>query len=455
MPTDSPALPDVGSTQQPARRRVGFVSLGCPKALVDSERIITQLRLDGYDIAPNYAAADVVVVNTCGFIDSARAESLAAIGEALDANGRVIVTGCLGVHADLIRETHPRVLAVSGPQQYEQVVGAVRHHAPLGRQPNPHLDLVPGEGIRLTPRHYAYLKISEGCNNKCTFCIIPGMRGRLVSRPAGDVLAEAERLVRNGVRELLVIAQDSSAYGADLKYREDSWNGRPVRSHLTDLSGELGSLGAWVRLHYVYPYPHVDELLPMMAAGRILPYLDIPFQHASPPVLKRMRRPAMADRTLERIRHWREVCPELAIRSTFIVGFPGETERDFQTLLDFLRDAQLDRVGCFRYSNVAGARANQFPGCVPEGVKRERERHLMELQAGISRARLQAKVGQRIEVLVDEVTDAGAVARSHADAPEIDGLVLLEASPGLRAGDRVQALITAASDHDLHGRVAA
>ena len=454
MPTEASVTPAAKSTNRPERPRVGFVSLGCPKALVDSERIITQLRLDGYDIAPNYDSADVVVVNTCGFIDSARAESLAAIGEALDANGRVIVTGCLGVHENLIRETHPRVLAVSGPQQYEQVVGAVRHHAPLGRQPNPHQDLVPGEGVRLTPRHYAYLKISEGCNNKCTFCIIPSMRGRLVSRGAGAVLSEAERLVRHGVRELLVIAQDSSAYGVDLRYREDSWHGRPVRSHLTDLSRELGSLGAWVRLHYVYPYPHVDELLPMMAEGRILPYLDIPFQHASPPVLKRMRRPAMADRTLERIRRWRQTCPDLAIRSTFIVGFPGETEGDFEILLEFLNEAQLDRVGCFRYSNVAGARANELPGRVPEAVKLERERRLMELQAGISRARLQAKVGRRLEVLVDEVSASGAVARSQADAPEIDGLVLLDACPGLQPGDRVQALVTAASDHDLHGHVA-
>ncbi|MCU0990419.1 MAG: 30S ribosomal protein S12 methylthiotransferase RimO, partial [Xanthomonadales bacterium] len=370
-----------------ATPKVGFVSLGCPKALVDSERILTQLRTDGYRISPDYAGADVVVVNTCGFIDSAKAESLDAIGEALEANGRVIVTGCMGVDEAQIRALHPRVLAVTGPQQYEAVVSAVHRHAPMPAAHDPFVDLVPPQGIKLTPRHYAYLKISEGCNHHCTFCIIPSMRGRLVSRPAGDVLGEAERLVAAGVKELLVISQDTSAYGVDLKYKLDFWNGRPLRSRMQELCAALGSLGVWVRLHYVYPYPHVDEIIPMMAEGLILPYLDVPFQHGSPRVLQRMKRPAAAENTLERIRRWREICPELTIRSTFIVGFPGETEADFEVLLDFLQQAQLDRVGCFTYSPVAGAKANELDGAVPEAVKEERWHRFMQAQAAISRAR--------------------------------------------------------------------
>lgn len=431
-------------------RRVGFVSLGCPKALVDSERIITQLKLDGYDIAPSYEDADMVVVNTCGFIDSARAESLAAIGEALDANGRVLVTGCLGAESGAIREIHPQVLDVTGPQQYQQVVDAVHRHAPITRPHDPFRDLVPPQGIRLTPKHYAYLKISEGCNHKCSFCIIPSMRGRLNSRPAGEILTEAERLVASGVQELLVISQDTSAYGVDLKYRTNFWGGRPVRSRLTELCGTLGSLGAWVRLHYVYPYPHVDELLPLMADGRVLPYLDIPLQHGSPRILKLMRRPAATDRTLERIRAWREICPDIAIRSTFIVGFPGETDDEFEKLLEFIEAAQLDRVGCFRYSPVDGAAANDLPDAVPDAVKREREAAFMDLQARISAGRLAARVGKSIEVLVDEVTPDGVVARSHADAPEIDGLVHVSGKDDARPGDRFRARVTAATAHDLY-----
>jgi ribosomal protein S12 methylthiotransferase len=400
--------------------RVGFVSLGCPKALVDSERILTQLRTDGYQVSPDYEGADVVVVNTCGFIDSAKAESLEAIGEALEANGRVIVTGCLGVHEDEIREVHPRVLAVTGPQQYEAVVNEVHRHAPPPAN-NPFLDLVPPQGVKLTPRHYAYLKIAEGCNHHCTFCIIPSMRGRLVSRAAGDVLGEAERLVAAGVRELLVISQDTSAYGADLRYRLDFWGGRPVRTRLLELCEALGSLGVWVRLHYVYPYPHVDEILPLMADGLILPYLDVPFQHGSPRVLKRMRRPAAAEDNLERIAAWRRICPDLTIRSTFIVGFPGETEEDFDTLLDFLEQAQLDRVGCFTYSPVEGARANELDGAVPEDVKEERWHRFMQTQAVISRNRLASKIGTVQDAIVDSVDPEGASARSTADAPEIAG----------------------------------
>jgi ribosomal protein S12 methylthiotransferase len=433
------------------QRRVGFVSLGCPKALVDSERIITQLRIDGYAIAPTYEDADVVVVNTCGFIDSARAESLDAIGEAIDANGKVIVTGCLGAQAGLIRKLHPKVLSVSGPQQYEQVVGAVHEHAPIDREHDPFTDLVPPQGIKLTPRHYAYLKISEGCNHKCSFCIIPSMRGKLASRPVGEVLAEAERLVRAGVQELLVISQDTSAYGADLRYRPDLWHGQPVKTRMTELCEALGTLGAWVRLHYVYPYPHVDELMPLMnGGGGLLPYLDVPFQHGSPRILKAMRRPAHAENTLERIHRWRSVCPELAIRSTFIVGFPGETDEDFETLLDFLHEAQLDRVGCFRYSDVTGAAANDLPNPVPEAVKAEREAAFMDVQAGISAQRLAARVGRTLEVLVDEVHADHAVARSYADAPEIDGLVFVEGGHGLRSGQRLGVEIIAATEHDLH-----
>ena len=431
--------------------KVGFVSLGCPKALVDSERILTQLRTDGYQIAPSYDGADVVVVNTCGFIDSARAESLDAIGEALNANGRVIVTGCMGVDEDEIRKLHPAVLSVSGPQQYEQVVGAVHQYAPFEKDHDPFIDLVPAQGIKLTPRHYAYLKISEGCNHKCTFCIIPSMRGKLDSRPAGQVLSEAERLVDSGVKELLVISQDTSAYGVDLKYRLDFWGGKPVRTRMTELCRELGSLGAWVRLHYVYPYPHVDELIPLMAEGLILPYLDIPLQHGSPRILRMMKRPAAAENALVRIKKWREICPDITLRSTFIVGFPGETDDDFEQLLDFINEAQLDRVGCFQYSPVAGARANELPDHVPVEVMAEREHAFMQLQAEISRNRLQAKVGSVQQVLVDGVDENVAIARSFADAPEIDGQVYVLDGQGLQAGDLVNVKITDADEYDLSG----
>ncbi|MBT8074542.1 MAG: 30S ribosomal protein S12 methylthiotransferase RimO [Xanthomonadales bacterium] len=431
--------------------KVGFVSLGCPKALVDSERILTQLQTDGYDIAASYDGADVVVVNTCGFIDSARAESLDAIGEALNENGRVIVTGCMGVDEQEIRQLHPAVLSVSGPQQYEQVVAAVHQHAPFEKNHDPFVDLVPPQGVKLTPRHYAYLKISEGCNHNCTFCIIPSMRGKLASRPAGDVLSEAERLVDAGVRELLVISQDTSAYGVDLKYRLDFWGGKPVKTRMTELCRELGSLGAWVRLHYVYPYPHVDELIPLMADGLILPYLDIPLQHGSPRILRLMKRPAAAENALLRIRKWREICPDITLRSTFIVGFPGETDEDFEQLLDFIREAQLDRVGCFQYSPVAGARANGLPDHVPADVMAERERAFMQLQAEISKNRLQQKVGTRQQVLVD-ATDANvAIARSFADAPEIDGQVYILDGQELQAGELVNVQITAADEYDLSG----
>lgn len=433
--------------------RIGFVSLGCPKALVDSERILTQLRIDGYEVAGTYEDAELVIVNTCGFIDAAKAESMDAIGEALTANGRVLVTGCLGKREQEIRERYPHVLDVTGPQAYESVVTAVHRHLPPPALPDPRMNLVPRQGIRLTPRHYAYLKISEGCNHRCSFCIIPSMRGKLNSRMADDVLNEAQRLTEAGVRELLVISQDTSAYGADLKYRTGFWNGRPVRSRLYDLCVALSSLDVWVRLHYVYPYPHVDALIPLMRDARILPYLDVPFQHGSPRVLKMMRRPAAAENTLERIRRWREICPELAIRSTFIVGFPGETDSDFQILLDFLNAAQLDRVGCFKYSPVDGAQANHLPGAVPEPVKQDRYDALMTLQSGISAARLQAKRGRTIEVLVDETTIEGAIARSSADAPEIDGLVHVT-GPGLQPGQRVRVVVTGAGDHDLCAEVA-
>lgn len=431
--------------------KVGFVSLGCPKALVDSERILTQLRTDGYEIAPSYAGADVVVVNTCGFIDSARAESLDAIGEALNENGRVIVTGCMGVNEKEIRELHPRVLSVSGPQQYEQVVGAVHQFAPFDKDHDPFLDLVPPQGVKLTPRHYAYLKISEGCNHKCTFCIIPSMRGKLDSRPAGEVLREAERLVESGVKELLVISQDTSAYGVDLKYRLDFWGGKPVKSRITELSRELGQLGAWIRLHYVYPYPHVDELIPLMAEGLVLPYLDIPLQHGSPRILKLMKRPAAAENALTRIKKWREICPEITLRSTFIVGFPGETHDDFEQLLEFINEAQLDRVGCFQYSPVNGARANQLPDPVADEIMAEREQAFMQLQAQISHNRLQAKIGSVQQVLVDGVNENGAIARSFADAPEIDGQVYVMDGQHLGIGERVDVKITDADDYDLHG----
>ena len=433
--------------------RVGFVSLGCPKALVDSERILTQLRTDGYEIAPTYDGADVVVVNTCGFIDSARAESLHAIGEALNENGRVIVTGCMGVDEKEIREFHPSVLSVSGPQQYEQVVGAVHRYAPFEKDHDPFVDLVPPQGIKLTPRHYAYLKISEGCNHKCTFCIIPSMRGKLDSRPAGDVLKEAEGLVEAGVKELLVISQDTSAYGADLKYRLDFWGGKPVKSRITELARELGSLGAWVRLHYVYPYPHVDELIPLMADGHVLPYLDIPLQHGSPRILKLMKRPAAAENALARIKRWREICPDITLRSTFIVGFPGETDDDFEQLLDFIEEAQLDRVGCFQYSPVGGARANDLPDPVPAEVMAEREQVFMQLQAEISRKRLKAKTGSVQQVLVDGVNEHGAIARSSADAPEIDGQVYVLDGHHLETGDLVNVRITGSDDYDLSGHL--
>ncbi|ALO39091.1 30S ribosomal protein S12 methylthiotransferase RimO [Alcaligenes faecalis] len=432
--------------------KVGFVSLGCPKALVDSERILTQLRTDGYQITPSYDNADVVVVNTCGFIDSAKAESLEAIGEALAENGRVIVTGCMGVDEGLIRDVHPSVLSVSGPQQYEQVLRAVREAAPPSLDHNPYIDLVPPQGIKLTPRHYAYLKISEGCNHSCSFCIIPSMRGKLVSRPVGDVLGEAERLVKAGVKELLVISQDTSAYGVDIRQRTGFWNGRPVKSSMLDLSAALSELGAWVRLHYVYPYPHVDNIIPLMAEGKVLPYLDIPFQHASPSVLRSMKRPAFEDRTLSRIKQWRQDCPDLTIRSTFIVGFPGETEEDFQYLLDWMTEAQLDRVGCFQYSPVEGAPANKLDGIVPDEVKQERWERFMEHQQAISTARLAAKVGREMDVLIDEIDEDGdAVGRSSADAPEIDGNVFITSEQKLEPGQMVRVRITDSSEYDLFG----
>jgi ribosomal protein S12 methylthiotransferase len=433
--------------------KVGFVSLGCPKALVDSERILTQLRTEGYDIVPDYDGADVVVVNTCGFIDSAKAESLDAIGEALAENGRVIVTGCLGVQEDVIRSIHPGVLAVTGPQQYEQVVRAVHEAAPPSLEHNPYVDLVPPQGIKLTPRHYAYLKISEGCNHRCSFCIIPSMRGDLVSRPIGDVLDEAERLVKAGVKELLVVSQDTSAYGVDAKYRTGFWQGRPVKTRMTELCEALGELGVWVRLHYVYPYPHVDEVIPLMAQGRILPYLDIPFQHASPKVLKLMKRPAFEDKTLARIKAWREICPELTIRSTFIVGFPGETEEDFEYLLNWMTEAQLDMVGCFQYSAVDGASANALPNPVPEDVKQSRWDRFMAHQQAISQARLALKIGKTMDVLIDEVDEDGAIGRSFANAPEIDGNVFVDSDKTLTPGQLVRVTVTDADEYDLYAKV--
>jgi ribosomal protein S12 methylthiotransferase len=431
-----------------ATPKVGFVSLGCPKALVDSERILTQLRMEGYEVVSTYQDADVVVVNTCGFIDSAKAESLEVIGEALAENGKVIVTGCMGVEESAIRNVHPSVLSVTGPQQYEQVLNAVHEVVPPSTEHNPLIDLVPPQGIKLTPRHYAYLKISEGCNHSCSFCIIPSMRGKLVSRPVGEVLSEAERLVKAGVKELLVISQDTSAYGVDMKYKTDFWNGQPVKTRMTELCEALSSMGIWVRLHYVYPYPHVDELIPLMAAGKLLPYLDIPFQHASPKVLKAMKRPAFEDKTLARIKNWRAICPELTIRSTFIVGFPGETEEDFQYLLDWLTEAQLDRVGCFQYSPVEGASANLLDNHVPDEIKQNRWDRFMAHQQAISAARLQLKVGKELEVLIDEVDDQGAVARCYADAPEIDGSVFI-ASTAVKPGDKVRVRIVDADEYDM------
>ena len=427
--------------------RIGFVSLGCPKALVDSERIITRLRAEGYDLSPSYEGADAVVVNTCGFLNSAKEELLAAIGEALAANGRVIVTGCLGVEAGRIREAHPGVLAVTGPHQYEAVVAEV--HKAVPRPHDPFLDLLPPQGVKLTPRHYAYLKISEGCNNACSFCIIPQLRGRLESRPIGPVMREAERLVEAGVKELLVISQDTSAYGLDIGYAKSKWRGEEIETRFLALAEALGSLGVWVRLHYVYPYPHVDRVVELMADGRVLPYLDIPFQHASPSVLKAMRRPAHREKTLARIARWREICPDLAIRSTFIVGFPGETEQDFALLLDWLSEARLARVGCFKYENVDGAAANALPDHVLGAVKEERYDRLMRHQQAISAELLASRVGKTVEVIVDEASGGEAVARSAWDAPEIDGTVYLDGATGLAPGDRVKVKIKEADEYDL------
>lgn len=438
----------VETSAQPPKK-VGMISLGCPKALVDSERILTQLRMEGYQISPNYDDADVVVVNTCGFIDSAKQESLDAIGEALKENGKVIVTGCMGGDEQQIRAVHPDVLAVSGAHQYEQVMDAVHHYAPANQQHDPYLDLVPPQGIKLTPRHYAYLKISEGCNHRCSFCIIPSLRGDLVSRPIGDVLDEAQRLVNAGTKELLVISQDTSAYGIDTKFRTGFWQGRPVKTHMQQLCEQLGELGVWVRLHYVYPYPHVDNLMPLMAAGKILPYLDIPFQHAHPDILRAMKRPANEEKVLERIHRWRREVPNITLRSTFIVGFPGETDAHFEYLLDWLREAQLDRVGCFKYEAVDGAPANTLANPVDEAVKQARWERLMEVQQEISSARLQAKIGRTIEVLIDSVDEDGAVGRSSADAPEIDGNVYLDGRTDLAVGSMVEATVTAADEYDL------
>jgi ribosomal protein S12 methylthiotransferase len=440
----APPAPPPGAAPIP---RIGFVSLGCPKALVDSERILTQLRAEGYAISPDYAGADLVVVNTCGFIDDAVEESLDAIGEALAENGRVIVTGCLGAKSDIVRQTHPQVLAVTGPHALEEVMQSV--HAHLPKPHDPYYDLVPPAGIKLTPRHYAYLKIAEGCNHRCTFCIIPSMRGDLVSRDVGAVLQEAENLVKAGVKELLVISQDTSAYGVDVKYRSGFWHGRPVKTCMTDLTRALSELGVWVRLHYVYPYPSVDEIIPLMAEGKVLPYLDVPFQHASPRILKLMKRPANAENNLARIESWRRACPDITLRSTFITGFPGETEQEFVELLDFLRAAQLDRVGCFAYSAVQGAVANALPDPVPEEVKQERLARFMAVQAKISADKLRRKVGKTLTALVDSVEGDMAVARSSADAPEIDGVVYVEGAGNLKPGDFCQVRITRAGEHDL------
>ena len=455
MSTNPPNLrPDLApqaklsEQSRPGQPQIGMVSLGCPKALVDSERILTRLRAEGYGISPDYQGADAVIVNTCGFLDSAKAESLSAIGEALNENGRVIVTGCLGAEPEYITGAHPSVLAVTGPHQYEQVLDAV--HDAVPPSPDPFVDLLPASGISLTPRHFSYLKISEGCNHKCKFCIIPDMRGRLVSRPAHAVLREAEKLVENGVRELLVISQDTSAYGVDIKHATD----RGHRAHITDLARDLGTLGAWVRLHYVYPYPHVRQLIPLMAEGLVLPYLDIPFQHAHPDVLRRMARPAAAARTLDEIASWRKDCPDIALRSTFIVGYPGETESEFQTLLDWLDEAQLDRVGCFQYENVDGARSNALPDHVPDEVKQDRWNRFMEKAQGISEAKLAAKVGKTLDVIVDEVDEDAATCRTTADAPEIDGnLFVDEGHDNLSPGDIVKVIVDEAGEYDLWGRL--
>ncbi len=438
------------SKKQANKASIGFISLGCPKALVDSERILTQLRSEGYDILPSYDDADMVVVNTCGFIDAAVEESLDAIGEAIAENGRVIVTGCLGAESEKVLDAHPDVLAVTGPHAYEEVMQAVHQHLPAPH--DPYVDLVPPQGIKLTPRHYAYLKISEGCNHRCTFCIIPALRGDLVTRPIGDVLQEAENLAKAGVKELLVVSQDTSAYGIDIKYRTGFWQGRPVKSHIQELAEALGELGIWVRLHYVYPYPHVDKLIPLMAEGKILPYLDIPFQHASPKILKMMKRPAHAEKVLHRIKKWREICPDITIRSTFIVGFPGETEEDFQELLDFIQEAQLDRVGCFIYSPVDGAVANDLAAPVPEEIKEERLERFMEIQAEISASKLAKKIGKIITVLTDHVEEGITIARSKADAPEIDGQVYIEGEM-LESGQFVEVKITHSDEHDLWAKL--
>jgi len=444
-------MPDPDKTTGPAAPKVSFVSLGCPKALVDSERIITRLRAEGYELSRQHQGSDPVIVNTCGFLDSAKAESLEAIGSALKENGKVIVTGCMGAEPENITAVHPGVLAITGPQQYESVLDAV--HRALPPQHDPFLDLVPPEGIKLTPRHYAYLKISEGCNNRCSFCIIPKLRGDLVSRPAGDVLREAEKLVAAGVKELLVISQDTSAYGVDVKYAASQWRGREVRAKFIDLASALGELGVWVRLHYVYPYPHVDDVIPLMAEKKVLPYLDIPFQHAAPDVLKRMKRPAAQEKTLERLARWREICPDLTLRSTFIVGFPGETEADFEFLLQWLDEAALDRVGCFKYEPVKGAPANDLGNAVPDDVKEERWHRFMQAQQKISARRIKRKVGTRQQVIIDEVGPSVSKGRSMADAPEIDGAVYVASRRPLRVGEIATVKIERADAYDLHGSV--
>ena len=431
---------------------IGFVSLGCPKNLVDSERILTELRTQGYQVVPTYENADLVIVNTCGFIDSAVQESLEAIGEALNENGKVIVTGCLGAKEDQIRSVHPKVLEISGPHSYEAVLSHVNKYAPKPAY-NPFTSLVPEQGIKLTPKHYAYLKISEGCNHSCTFCIIPSLRGEMVSRPIGNVLDEAKRLVDSGVKELLVIAQDTSAYGIDIKNRTNFWNGMPLKTNIQTLCEQLSSLGIWVRLHYMYPYPSIDDLIPLMAEGKILPYLDVPLQHASPTVLKSMKRPGTIEKTLERIHHWREICPEITLRSTFIVGYPGETEQDFELLLDFLEKAQLDRVGCFPYSPVEGAAANELANQVPDEIKQQRFDRFMQLQQKISMQKLQAKIGKTLAVIIDEVDEEGAIGRSMADAPEIDGVVYLNEEKDVKVGDIVQVIIEHFDEYDLWGTI--
>jgi ribosomal protein S12 methylthiotransferase len=428
--------------------KVGFVSLGCPKATVDSEHILTRLRAEGYEISPEYEGADLVVINTCGFVDDAVAESLDAIGEAMAENGRVVVTGCLGAKAELIRDAYPDVLAVTGPHATDEVMGAIHAHVP--KPHDPFVDLVPPQGIRLTPQHYAYLKISEGCNHRCTFCIIPSMRGDLVSRPVGDIMSEAEKLVDAGVKELLVVSQDTSAYGVDVKYRTGFWGGKPMKTRLLELAGALGELGVWVRLHYVYPYPSVDDLIPLMAEGKILPYLDVPFQHASPRILKAMKRPASAENVLERVRKWRSICPELTIRSTFITGFPGETEADFEALLRFLEQAELDRVGAFSYSPVEGAAANDLPGALPDEVRESRRARLMAFQEDISTQRLERKIGRELTVLVDDIDEEGAIARSEGDAPDIDGLVIIPDGHDLEIGEFARVRVTDCDIHDLY-----